>query len=120
MGTSIPETSEQAADRTGKSQGFNLAMANNTHPDDVKNMEYFEKKFTMQSTETVRATEDIILRESDRVIAAITTGPQDRILDKVCNTTKDTLDILLRLLVQDMYSIWKDMVRPALWSDRRC
>ena len=119
MGTSIPETSEQAADRTGKSQGFNLAMANNTHPDDVKNMEYFEKKFKIQSAETVRATEDIILRESDRVIAAVTTGPQDRILDKVGITTKHALDILLRFFVQYIYSICKDMVRLTLKPDER-
>ena len=82
--------------------------------DDVKNMEYFEKKFKIQSAETVRATEDIILRESDRVITAVTTGPQDRILDKVCITTKHALDILLRFFVQDIYSIWKDMVRLTL------
>lgn len=58
-------------------------MANDTLPDEVKNMEYFERKFAMQSAQIVSAMEDIVVRESDRVITAIVSGPQDRILDKV-------------------------------------
>ncbi|KAH9948257.1 hypothetical protein B0H21DRAFT_847639 [Amylocystis lapponica] len=55
------------------------------------NLNTFERKFTMQQRQIVEELDRVVTRESDRVIASVTSGPHDRILD------------------QDLYAVWKDM-----------
>jgi hypothetical protein len=56
-----------------------------------KNMEIFERKFEIQKRQ-IEDLAKVVGHEGDRIIAAVTTGPHDRILDP------------------DIHEIWKDMV----------
>jgi hypothetical protein len=56
-----------------------------------KNMEIFERKFETQKRQ-IEDLAKVVGHEGDRIIAAVTTGPHDRILDP------------------DIHEIWKDMV----------
>lgn len=57
-----------------------------------KNLEIFNRKFEIQKRQISEDLERIVARASDRIIAAVTEGPHDRILDT------------------DMHNIWKNMV----------
>ncbi|TFY62185.1 hypothetical protein EVJ58_g4026 [Rhodofomes roseus] len=56
-----------------------------------ENLPSFERKLEILQRQIVEDTEKIVVRESDRVIESVTSGPHDRILDK------------------DIYTIWKEM-----------
>lgn len=56
-----------------------------TRLDELLNMESFDRKFAMQTRQLKEEMELIVVRESDRVIEAITSGPKDRIVDKACD-----------------------------------
>ncbi|KAH9838710.1 uncharacterized protein C8Q71DRAFT_752552 [Rhodofomes roseus] len=56
-----------------------------------ENLPSFERKLEILQRQIVEDTEKIMVRESDRVIESVTSGPHDRILDK------------------DIYTIWKEM-----------
>jgi hypothetical protein len=58
----------------------------------TRNMELFQRKFEVQKRQITEELAKVVGREGDRIIAAVTTGPHDRILDP------------------DMHAIWKDMV----------
>jgi hypothetical protein len=47
-----------------------------------KNMVHFEKKLELQKRQIVKQIEDVVIREGDRVISALS-GPHDRIIDSV-------------------------------------
>ncbi|KAG9021033.1 hypothetical protein FS842_006848 [Serendipita sp. 407] len=47
------------------------------------NFTVFEKKLELQRAQLVSAMDRIVQRESDRVLSAITSGPHDRVVDKV-------------------------------------
>ena len=57
--------------------------ANSTLRDEQTNMELFDRKFVMQARRITEEVERVVVRESDRVIEAVTSGPHDRIIDKV-------------------------------------
>jgi hypothetical protein len=70
-------------------------LAENVNQALTKNMEIFERKFEIQKRQIKEDLARVVGREGDRIIAAVTTGPHDRILDP------------------DMHAIWKEMVRPS-------
>lgn len=47
-----------------------------------KNMVHFERKLELQKRQIVKQIEDVVIREGDRVISALS-GPHDRIIDSV-------------------------------------
>ena len=75
-----------------------------------ENAEYFNRKFDVQR----RQIEDInrsIKRQGDRMIEAITSGPHDRIVDKVGREVFCSLrELTFTPMTQDIYNIWKYMV----------
>ena len=48
-----------------------------------KNMEVFSRKLEMQQRQLREEVERVVVRESDRVIQAVSGGPHDRIIDRV-------------------------------------
>ncbi|KAG8806128.1 hypothetical protein FRC19_007457 [Serendipita sp. 401] len=74
------------------------------------NLTIFQKKLELQITQFTLAMDHTVRRETDRVISVITSGPHDRVVDKVGHQQTP-----LRHgspIVQDLHLIWKEMVSP--------
>ena len=54
-----------------------------TSEDRHKNMDYFERKFSIQKRQILDEMEHLIVRETNRTIKAINAGLYERIVDKV-------------------------------------
>ena len=54
-----------------------------TNEGERKNMDYFERKFSIQKRQILDEMEHLVVRETDRTIKAINAGPHERIVDKV-------------------------------------
>lgn len=90
----------KSASRAGKANPANNSLADlqddvqdalrelaedteNTHADEERNMKYFDTKFALQKQQIIEEMERVIVRESDRVISELKSGPHDRLVDKV-------------------------------------
>lgn len=59
----------------------------------AKNLEVFSRKYEEQARQITEELTKVITRDGDRVIASITAGPHDRIVDP------------------DLFAVWKENVR---------
>lgn len=82
-----------------------------------ENEELFDRKFKAQQDALAEEMSTIARREGDRVIGAITSGPHDRIIDKVCSSSA-TSDRRLNHPLQDLYAVWKESVSGVAWSGK--
>ncbi|KAG9021177.1 hypothetical protein FS842_006781 [Serendipita sp. 407] len=71
------------------------------------NLTIFQKKLELQITQFTLAMDHTVRRETDRVISVITSGPHDRVVDKVGH--QQTLLRHGSPIVQDLHLIWKEM-----------
>lgn len=84
-----------------------------TDPDDAikDNMTVFSRKFEIQKRQIVEELTRVVRREGDRIISAVTSGPHDRIIDPVSRPMLYRCRISIRIHLQDVHILWKDMVR---------
>ena len=77
-----------------------------------KNAEVFERRFKIMEGNIANEMRKIVGREGDRIVSTVLAGPHERILDPVCIYAGPIGDPHADFsLLQDMYEIWKEMVR---------
>jgi hypothetical protein len=81
-------------------------------PDEVirEDAKAFDQKFAAVLAQ-LEEVKQAVRRESDRVIAFMQNGPHERIVDRVCFLRRERSLPASDALWQDLYHMWKEMVR---------
>jgi hypothetical protein len=82
-----PVVHDDPPDESSSDDGDLVALKKELHEDVdksfEKNMGIFQRKLNVQRQQLAAAISDVVVRQGDRVITAVSSGPHDRIVDVV-------------------------------------
>jgi hypothetical protein len=83
----VAQYGEPSPDESSSCDGDLVALKKELHEDVdkgfEKNMVIFQRKMDVQRRQLAAAISDVVIRQGDRVITAMSSGPHERIIDTV-------------------------------------